>query len=42
MRTILLGLNELNFHFVEKYIQQGYLPNFKKLFSQYGYLRNHF
>ncbi|MFI4954305.1 MAG: hypothetical protein ACHP9Y_00145 [Gammaproteobacteria bacterium] len=38
MHTILLGLNELNFKFVEKYIQLGYLPNFKKLFTEYGYI----
>ena len=37
MRTILLGLNELNFKLVEKYIQLGELPHFKKLFTQYGY-----
>jgi hypothetical protein len=38
MRTILLALNELNFKFIEKYIQQGYLPNFKQMFQHYGYL----
>jgi hypothetical protein len=37
MRTILLGLNELSFPLIEKYIQQNYLPNFKKLFAQHGY-----
>ncbi len=37
MKTILLGLNEINFHFIEKYIQKGRLPHFKKLFEQYGY-----
>jgi hypothetical protein len=38
VQTILLGLNELNFKFVEKYIQQGHLPHFKKLFEKYGYI----
>lgn len=36
-KIILLGLNELNFEFIEKYIELGFLPNFKKLFSKYGY-----
>ena len=32
-KTILLGLNELNFDFIRFYINQGFLPNFKKLFE---------
>ena len=32
-KTILLGLNELNFDYVKFYIDQGRLPNFKKLFE---------
>jgi hypothetical protein len=36
-KTILLGLNELNFEFIEKYIELGLLPNFKILFDKYGY-----
>ena len=29
-KTILLGLNELNFDYIKFYINQGLLPNFKK------------
>ena len=32
-KTILLGLNELNFDYVKFYIDQGLLPNFKKIFE---------
>ena len=32
-RTILLGLNELNFDYIKFYIDQGVLPNFKKIFE---------
>ena len=32
-KIILLGFNELNFPFIEKYIQLGYLKNFKKYVS---------
>lgn len=32
-KTILLGLNELNFDYVKFYISKGLLPNFKKLFE---------
>lgn len=39
MRTILLGLNELNFTLIEKYIKENELPTFKKLFEQYGYTK---
>lgn len=36
-KTILIGLNELNFEYIEYYIKEGFLPNFKKLFDNYGY-----
>lgn len=32
-KTILLGLNELNFNYIKHYIINGLLPNFKKLFE---------
>jgi len=32
-KTILLGLNELNFSYIKFYIKQGLLPNFKNLFD---------
>ena len=32
-KTILLGLNELNFDYIKYYIDQGFLPNFKKIFK---------
>ena len=32
-KTILLGLNELNFDYIKFYINQGQLPNFKNLFE---------
>ena len=32
-KTVLLGLNELNFDFIQFYINQGLLPNFKKIFE---------
>ena len=32
-KTILLGLNELNFDYIKFYINQGLLPNFKTLFK---------
>jgi hypothetical protein len=32
-KTILLGLNELNFNYINFYINQGLLPNFKKTFE---------
>jgi hypothetical protein len=35
----LLGLNEINFDFIEAYIRKGLLPNFKKVFEQYGYIK---
>jgi hypothetical protein len=36
-KIILIGLNEINFSYVEEYIKLGYLPAFKKLFSNHGY-----
>lgn len=36
-KTILIGLNELNFEYIEYYIKEGGLPNFKMLFDKYGY-----
>ena len=36
-KVILLGLNELNFDYIEAYIKQGYLPNFKTLYEQHGF-----
>ena len=35
MKSILLGLNELNFKYIEHYIHSGKLNNFKKLFNKY-------
>jgi hypothetical protein len=32
-KTVLLGLNELNFDYIKFYINQGLLPNFKKIFE---------
>ncbi len=31
---ILLGLNEINFEYIEEYIAQGHLPNLKKLLTE--------
>lgn len=33
MKTILLGLNELNFDYIKYYISEIHFPNFKKLFE---------
>lgn len=38
-KMISLQLNELNFEYIEKYIQLGYLPNFKDFFAQHGFVR---
>ena len=35
-KVIFLGLNEISFPFIEKYIERGQLPNFAKLFEKYG------
>ena len=32
-KTVLLGLNEINFDFIRFYIDKGFLPNFKTLFE---------
>lgn len=36
-KLILLGLNEINFPFVERYISRGLLPNFARLLELHGY-----
>ena len=38
-KTVLLGLNELNFEYIQEYINQGYLSNFSALFKNYGYTK---
>ena len=38
-KTILIGLNELNFEYIQEYINQGYLKNFATLISKYGYTK---
>ncbi|MBL7771485.1 MAG: hypothetical protein JNM95_01335 [Chitinophagaceae bacterium] len=35
-KSILLGLNEINFDYIISYNKQGKLPHFNKLFEQYG------
>lgn len=35
MKTILLGLNELNFEYIKFYSEKGLLPNFKTIFTNY-------
>ena len=32
-KTILLGINEINFDYIKFYIRKGLLPNFKKIFE---------
>jgi len=34
-KTILLGLNELNFEYIKFYSEKGLLPNFKTIFNNY-------
>ena len=34
MKLVLLGLNEINFDYVEKYIASGISANFKKLLDR--------
>ena len=34
---VFLQLNELNFHYVDRYIELGYLPNFGRFFAEHGY-----
>ena len=36
-KVILLGLNELNFDYIEAYVNKGHLPNFKSLYEQNGF-----
>lgn len=38
-KLLLIELNELNFEYVEAYFAKGYLPTFKKLFSEKGFQR---
>ena len=33
-----LQLNEINFDYIDRYIEMGYLPNFKSLFENHGYV----
>lgn len=37
--TVLIGLNEINFSYIESYIEKGYLPNFKELLSEYDLMK---
>ena len=34
-----LQLNEINFDYIDRYIELGYLPTFKKFFDEYGYVQ---
>lgn len=36
-KTILLGLNELNFEYIKFYIDKGHLKNFQQVFKDHGY-----
>ena len=36
MKTILLGLNELNFEYIKFYSKKGLLPNFNTIFTNYN------
>ncbi|MEK6210335.1 MAG: hypothetical protein AABM64_08190 [Pseudomonadota bacterium] len=38
-QLIFLEFNEINFEFIEAYIAQGYLPNFRRLIEAHGYCR---
>jgi hypothetical protein len=40
-RTILIGLNEINFDFLESYISNGHLPHFAKLLREYKIIKTH-
>jgi hypothetical protein len=35
--VILLELNEINFEYIKRYIELGYLPTFQRLIAQHGY-----
>ena len=37
-KVISLQLNELNFKYIEKYVEDGHLPKFKKLFDTHGFV----
>jgi hypothetical protein len=39
MKTILLEVNEINFTFIDKYIELGELKNFKALFEKHSYTK---
>lgn len=36
-KLLLLGLNEINFEYLEFYISKGFLPNFKNFFEKHSY-----
>lgn len=38
-KSVLIGLNEMNFEFIRDYISQGYLKTFNHIFETYGYAR---
>jgi len=40
-RTILIGLNEINFEFLESYISKGHLPHFAKLLKSQKVIKTH-
>jgi hypothetical protein len=40
-RTILIGLNEINFDFIESYIGKGHLPHFAKLLKTNKLVKTH-
>lgn len=37
-KLFFLQLNEINFDYIDRYIELGYLPNFKALFEKHGYV----
>ena len=38
-KIVFLQLNELNFDYIERYIEKGHLPNFHTLFAEHPYVR---
>ncbi len=36
-KVILLSMNEINFHYIQKYNEKNLLPNFKKLIDEHGF-----
>ncbi len=40
-KMIALQLNEVNFEYLKRYVELGYLPNFKRLFERFGYSQTH-